>query len=94
MKYASVIFSQHAFTRMFERGISPKLIERAISEGSVIASYPDDLPYPSFLILYWAKNKPVHAVIAFDENNICHVITAYWPESDLWNSDFRTRRNQ
>ncbi|MHB1592418.1 MAG: UPF0175 family protein [Sulfuricella sp.] len=39
-------YSRHALDRMFQRGISPDVIERIAKEGSVIATYPDDKPYP------------------------------------------------
>ena len=95
MEFASIVFSQHAFVRMFERGISPELVERAARDGRQIASYPEDQPYPSSLLLFWIKNKPVHIVIAIDElTETCHVITAYWPESRLWSDNFETRRNK
>ena len=95
MNFSNIFFSQHAFTRMFARRISPELAKRAVSNGEIIASYPDDKPYPSFLLLFWEKGQAVHVVAGFDEStNTCHIITAYWPEPGLWSDDFKIRRQE
>ena len=83
---------QHALERLLERGLSRAEIVRAILEGDVIETYLDDRPYPSCLVLH-AAPKPVHVVAAADpQARICHVITAYHPDLDHFESDFRTRR--
>jgi hypothetical protein len=95
MEYRAVVFSQHAFTRMFARGISPQLVERAVRLGEVIADYPDDQPYPSALLLFKDVEQALHVVVGIDaESKTCHIITAYRPEPDLWSADFRTRRKK
>jgi len=95
MVYSNIVFSQHAFTRMFARSISPELAKRAIRNGEIIASYLNDQPYPSFLLLYWERGKALHIVASLNESsNTCHVITTYWPEADLWSDDFKTRRQK
>ena len=38
---------------MFERGIGKEAVIEVIRTGEVIVSYPDDYPYPSFLMLYY-----------------------------------------
>lgn len=95
MEYSAIVFSQHAFTRMFSRGISPQLVERAVQLGEVIAEYPDDQPYPSVLLLFKDAKQVLHVVIGIDaQSKTCHIITAYWPEPSLWNNDFKTRRKK
>jgi hypothetical protein len=62
--------------------------------GEVIEVYPTDRPYPSCLILY-VEVEPVHVVAAADPAaRICHVITAYRPDLEHFESDFRTRRKK
>lgn len=59
----------------------------------MIASYPDDRPFPSALILGYEQNEPIHLVVARDPaSGICFVITVYRPDPALWDEDFRTRR--
>ncbi len=86
-------FSSHAIQRMFERAIQKKTVVSAIREGKIIAEYPDDQPYPSYLILFFEKNRPVHVLVGVDEETrICFVITVYNPSLSIWMEDFRTRR--
>jgi len=95
MKCKKVVFSQHAFTRMFARSISPEFVTRAVSSGEIIAEYPDDQPFPSYLLLYLENEKALHVVIGKDEQDeACYVITAYWPDIKIWNDDFRARRQK
>jgi hypothetical protein len=85
---------QHALERFLERGISRDEVIGALMNGEVIEMYPTDRPYPSGLILY-AETEPVHVVAAADPAaRICHVITAYRPDLDHFEPDFRTRRKQ
>ncbi len=88
-----VIFSRHAITQMFDRGISIDDIEKIIVQGDVIEDYPDDKPFPSRLMLYKVIDRPIHAVVAenIHEQEIV-VVTAYEPNLTLWESDFRKRR--
>jgi hypothetical protein len=93
MNCAKIIFSQHAFTRMFERKLTPDLVVRATRAGDVIASYPDDQPYPSLLLLYTERGRVLHLVVGeHKETETCYIITVYIPDAQLWNADFRTRR--
>jgi len=86
-------FSRHALERMFERQITPEVVEQIIGDGQVIAEYPDDKPYPSRLMLGFDDERPVHVVYAEDiESMTGYIVTAYIPNANLWNDDFQTRR--
>lgn len=51
-------------------------VMRIISEGEVMASYPDDVPFPSALMLGYEAEEPVHVVVARDpDTGLCHVVT-------------------
>jgi hypothetical protein len=79
---------------MFEREIAPEDVEAALVYGIVIEDYPNDLPYPSKLILVHKKNRPIHVVVGNDfENERIFIITVYNPDSELWGDDFMKRRN-
>jgi hypothetical protein len=78
---------------MFERAVSPALVLSIISKGEVIASYPDDVPFPSALLLGFDGQRPLHLVVARDpKSGLCLVVTVYLPDPDVWSEDFRTRR--
>jgi hypothetical protein len=44
-------YTRHALSRMFERNIELSEVEDAIRSGIVVEEYPNDLPYPSRLVL-------------------------------------------
>jgi hypothetical protein len=78
---------------MFQRGLGTRDIQEAIASGEIIADYPDDLPFPSYLMLGWVNNSPIHVVAAVDaDNQRCYVVTAYLPDPVQWSVDFKTRR--
>jgi hypothetical protein len=86
-------FSRHAVQRMFERGISAATVRQAIDTGQIIESYPDDTPYPSFLLLAEVNGRPLHVVFADDVTSRSrHIVTVYVPDLERWQPDFRTRR--
>lgn len=61
--------------------------------GERIKDYPEDGPYPSALFFGWAEGKPLHTVVALDETNEwAYVITAYEPDLEHFEADYRTRR--
>jgi len=89
----SVRYSRHAIERMFQRSIRPDEVAECIRLGEAIANYPDDSPYPSALLLGFARGLPLHVLVAReDETADCYVVTVYRPDPALWGSDFRTRR--
>lgn len=88
-----VIFSRHAISQMFDRGISVDDIEKTITQGEVIEAYPDDKPYPSRLVLHKVADRPIHAVLAENIlNQEIILVTAYEPNLRLWDSEFRKRK--
>lgn len=89
----NVKFSSHAIQRMFERDIPKTDVIKAIEEGEVINSYPDDKPYPSYLSLIFIGDRPLHIVFAenMDEKEII-IITLYIPDTEIWTDDFKSRR--
>ncbi len=93
MECSQVYFSRHAVERLFQRGISAETISELLLSGEVIASYPEDKPYPSVLLLGFAEQQPVHAVVARDPaTSSCYLVTVYRPDPMLWGSGFKTRR--
>ena len=87
-------YSRHALERMFQRGISPDVLEAALDSGEVIATYADDQPYPSVLLLGWHKAQPIHAVVAQDPvTGLCQVVTVYRPQANLWDTTFKVRKS-
>lgn len=93
MGESKLVFRVHAVRRMFERKISVANVRDVIEKGEMIESYPDDVPYPSRLLLGWRGARPLHVVVA--DNAAARetvVITAYEPDPALWDETFRQRR--
>ena len=89
-----LIYRQHAVRRMFERGISADDVHRALANGRVIEEYPADTPYPSFLWLGFAGERPLHIVFADSQDSGERIIiTVYQPDPVLWAEDFARRRS-
>lgn len=84
----SIIFSAHARTRMFERGISSEDILPILSKGEIIESYDDDTPCPSFLMLGYIHDSVLHIVIAVCEDHI-KIVTVYHPDTRWINDKMR-----
>jgi len=79
---------------MFERSISDVDVRKVLVDGVMIEDYPDDQPYPSFLVLAWVNGRPLHVVAA--DNDADHetiIITVYEPDADKWQDEFRQRRH-
>ena len=93
MNCSSIVFSDHAISQMFKRSISVDEIKQIIETGKIINEYPDDKPYPSFLLLGFANNRVIHLVLARNlSDDYCVVITAYEPSADIWERDFITKK--
>ena len=88
-----IMISAHARRRCVERGITINDIKAAVASGEIIEVYPDDKPFPSCLICgKSAKRIYVHVVLSTNERLI-NIITAYYPDTDKWENDFKTRKS-
>jgi Domain of unknown function (DUF4258) len=91
----SIEWQKHALERMLEREISRDIVKQALLSGEIIEDYSEQKPYPGALFLGWVHEKPLHVVIALDEfNNFCFIITAYKPDLEHFETNFKTRRNR
>ena len=90
----TIMMTDHVLDRISERDIKYDDIKQAILSGEIIEQYPDDYPYPSYLILGLSvENKQLHAVIGMGKGKLW-VVTAYYPSSDKWEDDYRTRKTK
>ena len=90
---ATFVFRVHALQRMIERRVSDSDIRFVVDNGEVIEDYPTDTPYPSQLILAWVSRRPLHVVVAKnDEADSIIVITVYEPDPSQWDDEFKRRK--
>jgi hypothetical protein len=85
----SVFFTRHALDEMKHEELG-RIFEAEVSEcienGEIIKEYPDDTPYPSYLVFgRTGSSRPIHVVCAYngDEDKII-IVTAYEPDPALW----------
>ena len=93
MESERLIFRVHAIQRMFERSINESEVRQALANGKIIETYPEDEPYPSFLVLGWSGSRPIHVVAADNpEQKERIIITCYEPDLVRWEPGFEKRR--
>lgn len=93
-KPENIAITEHARIRLYERNISLDDIVNGINTGEIIKWYPDDKPLPSCLIMgFSARLQYIHIVVSCDADFI-YLITAYFPSPDVWENDFRTRKER
>ena len=88
----NVFITQHMLSRQGLRKIQYDDIISAIRSGEIIEQYPSDYPHPSCLVLgIDTDNEYLHVVCGLSGEYLW-IITAYYPDEDKWNSDFKTRK--
>lgn len=93
-KPENIAITEHARIRLYERMISIDGIVNGIHTGEIIKQYEDDKPLPSCLLLgFSVKSQHIHIVVSCDTDFI-YLITAYFPDPDRWESDFKVRRGR
>ena len=91
---SNIKWAKHCLERMQERDISISDVESCLQTGEIIEYYPDDFPHPSCLIYGHTKeNKILHIVVGSDGNTI-FFITAYFPSTDKFEKDLKTRKGE
>jgi len=92
VRNGSVEWRRHALERMLERSILRKEVKEALLYGEIIESYQSDRPFESALFLK-INREPLHVVASLDEERgIVYVITAYRPDAENFEDDYKTRR--
>lgn len=93
-KPEKIALTKHARERLAERNITVADVVKGIETGEIIKQYEDDKPLPSCLILgFSVDNKYIHIVVSSDKGYI-YLITAYYPNPEQWESDFKTRKGR
>ncbi|MCB4756343.1 MAG: DUF4258 domain-containing protein [Elusimicrobia bacterium] len=93
MDFEKLTFRVHAIKRMFERRITQADVLEVLNHGQVIATYPDDKPYPSQLLSGKLRNRSLHVVVAYNnEDQERIIVTVYEPDTEKWENDFTRRK--
>ena len=93
-KPENIAVTEHARIRLYERHLSIDDIVSGINTGEIIKQYPEDKPLPSCLILgFSVKSEYIHIVVSCDTDFI-YLITAYFPNPEMWENDLKTRKGR
>ena len=93
-KAEQIAITEHARRRLVERGISVDDIIQCIDTGEIIKQYEDDKPFPSGLILGAVVDEAYIHVVASHDSEWIYLITAYHPDPDIWEPDFKTKKER
>lgn len=91
-----VLFLPHAVRQMSlpERMITGLEVREVVKTGELIEDYPEDVRGHSCLIFGFGKSdRPIH-VVCSPKDDYLAIITAYLPDPNEWQDDFRTRKKQ
>ena len=93
----SVLPPLSAFLRFTITGICRHLKQSrdsasCLADCAIITDYDDDKPFPSSLILGKSKKGDAMHMVVSRDGEYLYLITAYYPDLDIWESDFKTRR--
>jgi hypothetical protein len=79
--------------RLKGRFISRRKILESVSTFEIIEEYPKDKYLPSYLIYSQHQGSIFHVLFAVDvPGDNARVITAYYPDTEEWEEDLKTRR--
>ena len=93
VKVGKYIISFTHTEKMRLRKIEAQDMEEAIYKGTIIEPYPDDPRGASCLILGLTnKGRPLHIVCGRLEDDEILIITAYEPDAEEWEADWKTRK--
>jgi len=87
--------SDHGFDELEEDAIVTNEAIAGIAAATAIEDYPDRFRGPSVLTLQHDKNgRSIHVVWAIPagERRPAVLVTAYRPDPELWDSEFRKRK--
>mgnify|MGYP003563193782 FL=1 len=83
----------HVNMRLKGRFISREKIFESVSNFEIIEEYPKDKYLPSYLIYSHYQGSIFHVLFAVDvPGDNVRVITAYYPDTEEWEEDLKTRR--
>lgn len=88
-----ILWTYHVNMRLRERFISRQSIIHSTESFEIIERYNEDHPLSSCLVYSEYNGEIFHIVFALDfEYNQVRIVTAYKPNIEEWEPDFKTRR--
>ncbi|MCM1252953.1 MAG: DUF4258 domain-containing protein [Clostridium sp.] len=91
---SNIKWAKHCLERMQERDICIADVEACLQTGEIIEEYPEDFPHPSCLIYGKTKENRILHIVVGSDGNALFFITAYFPSTDKFEKDLKTRKGQ
>jgi hypothetical protein len=93
LRERKVYWTYHVNMRLAGRYISRDSILGAVDSYTIVEAYPEDKYLPSYLALGTVAGEAFHVLFAADvEGDNVRVVTAYRPNPDEWEPDWKTRK--
>ncbi|MBU2623493.1 MAG: DUF4258 domain-containing protein [Proteobacteria bacterium] len=88
-----ILFLPHAVRQMSkpDRMISTKDIRLVLEHAEIIEDYPEDVRGHSCMIFSFIDKRPIHVVCSPKEEYLA-IITAYIPNDQEWNNNYKKRK--
>jgi len=87
--------SDHAYGRLAEKDISYRYLVASLDDAEMLERYPGYRHGPCFLARHVFDNGQIaHAVWGLPgaSETMAVLVTAYWPDENEWDAEFRRRR--
>lgn len=89
-----VQWTEHVMKRLIKRNITRSEVKATLMTGVIIEEYPNDYPFPSCLVLGLSTPTQYIHVVCGIGNDRLWIITAYRPDTTIWNESFTKRRKK
>ena len=89
-----IAMTKHAKSRLIERNITIENIKNALQTGEIIKQYENDKPFLSCLLLGLTEQKVFIHIVASIDDGYLYIITAYYPNENDWESDYKTKKER
>lgn len=87
-------WTKHGIERMQERSIAIADVKNCIMNGEIIEEYPNDFPIPSALVFGHNMNGRVLHTVCGTDGLFLYIVTAYFPDTEKFESNLKTRRTK
>jgi len=88
-----ILWTYHLNMRLGQRPITRQMIIDAAPSYEIVAAYPEDKYFPSYLVLGRVGSDAFHVLFGTDvPGRNVRVVTAYYPSPEEWEPDLKTRR--
>jgi hypothetical protein len=95
IRVGNVRISEHGYDELAEDGLTVREVLNNTADAVVVEEYPNYPKGPCVLFLQKDRNgAPIHVVWGIPKgyDNLVVLVTAYRPDSELWDQSFTRRR--